>query len=500
MKRKIAAVLMADVAGFERALAEDEPTALSRLAANRAVIEGIVTRGGGRILPAIGEAVLADFNSAVEAVRAAVDVQETLRARNKPLGPAHRVDFRLGITIGEVMEHDHGAQVTDETLAGAAQLVSLAVPGGVCISRSVREAVASKLKLKFQDLTEEGEVPDPESGVRTAATYRVASERPALPARPPLSLAARLRAPAAFAGVALAAAVAVIVAIPRTDAPAPNEAPKAEPHVAAVAPPVTAQPQPAAIEPAATPAPAQEKHEFLVKPAPNSGRVEFLPAQPNGASPPSKDITLPGVPLSPSGPPAVAPDPASILTARRMLPQAWRDCHASDPRSAATACKTLIDSGIAKDEELAHVQIVYGKALRDTNQLDAALQAFNAAVAMKQDPVAYGLRGTVQYQKGDLERAIADYSEAIRLDSGNGEALNNRAWTYYRTGRAEQALADADAAVRLLAKEAYVWDTRAHIHAKLGNRDLAIRDFRTALKIDPASATSKEGLSALGVN
>jgi len=489
VKRKIAAVLMADVAGFDRALAEDEATALSRLAANRAVIEGIVTRGGGRNLPAVGEAVLADFNSAVEAVRAAVDVQETLRARNKPLGPDHRVDFRLGITIGEVIDHAQGGEVTQETLAGVAQLVSLAVPGGVCISRSVRESVASKLKLKFQDLTEEGEVPD----IQTAATYRVASERPALPARPPLSLAARLRAPAAYAGVALAAAVAVIVAIPRTDPPTPKETPQ----IAAVAPPVTAPaPQPTATAPAPTP----EKHEFLVKPAPNSGRVEFLPAQPNGASPPTKDITLPGEPLSPSGPPAAAPDPASILTARRMLPQAWRDCHASDTRSAVTACKTLIDSGIAKDEELAHVQVVYGKALRDTDQLDAALQAFNAAIAVKPLAVAYGLRGTVQYQKGDLERAIADYSEAIRLDADNGEALNNRAWTYYRTGRAQQALSDADAAVRLLAKEAYVWDTRAHIHAKLGNRDLAIRDFRTALKIDPASTTSKEGLTALGVN
>jgi class 3 adenylate cyclase/Tfp pilus assembly protein PilF len=492
VKRKIAAVLMADVAGFERALAEDEPTALSRLAANRAVIEGIVTRGGGRILPAIGEAVLADFNSAVEAVRAAVDVQETLRARNKPLGPDHRVDFRLGITIGEVMEDNNGGQVTEETLAAAAQLVSRAVPGGVCISRSVREAVASKLKLKFQDLTEEGDEPD----LQSQATYRVASERPATPARPPLSLAARFGALAAYAGIALAAVVAVIVAIPRSDPPAPAVAPKA----AAVAPPGTTQQRSAAIDPATTPAPAREKHDFIVKPAPNSGHVEFLPAHPGSPSPPKEGIKLPGVQLSPSAPSAGAPDPSSILTARRMLPQAWRDCHSSQPEPAAAACKALIDSGIAKDEELAHLQIVYGKALRDTNQLDAALQAFNAAVAAKQDPVAYGLRGTVQFQKGDLERAIADYSEAIRLDSGNGEALNNRAWTYYRTGRAAQALADADAAVRLLAKEAYVWDTRAHIHATLGNRDAAIRDFRMALKIDPASTTSKEGLTALGVN
>ena len=483
MKRKIAAVLMADVAGFDLALAEDEAAARSRLAANRTVIEGIVMRGGGRIVPAAGEAVVADFNSAVEAVRAAVDVQETLRARNKPLGPAQRVDFKLAITIGEVIDHAQGGEVTPETLAGAAQLVSLAVPGGVCISRSVQEAVSSKLKLKFQDVSEAGGDAD----LKSAATYRVASERPVPPAHAPSSAAGRLGASAAYAGLALAAIVAVIVAIPRTDTPAPKEVPQAT----GPAPSVPA-PQPAAT----APAPAPGTHGSLVKPAPNSGRVEFLPAQPGASA--NGDASLPLD--ANAAPQAPAPDPASILTARRMLPQAWRDCHSSQPASAVTACKTLIDSGIAKDEELAHVQVVYGKALRDTDQLDGALQAFNAAIAAKPQAVAYGLRGTVQYQKGDLEKAIADYSEAIRLDAGNGEALNNRAWTYYRTGRAAQALSDADAAVRLLAKEAYVWDTRAHIHAKLGNRDLAIRDFRAALKIDPTSTTSKDGLTALGVN
>lgn len=464
MKRRIAAVLMADVTGLDRALAEDAAGARARLAACRAVIEGLATRGGGRLLPTAGDAVLADFNSAVEAVRAAVDIQETLRARNKPLAPLQRLEFKLGIAIGELIDQGAaGEEVTAETLASVAHLLSLASPGGLCISRSVREAVASKLKLKFQDLSD---------GDDTPSTYRVASERQQAapsPAPVPASLVARMRNPAAYAGLAAAIVLAVYVAIPK-------EAPK---------PAVADAPRPGPASVAVSSAPAEQKRPGALMPAPNSGRVEFLPAHSQGGA------------QSPGG---AAPDPARVLTAQRMLPQAWRECHAPAPETAAAGCKMLIDSGIPRGDELAYVQTLLGKALRDTDNLDGALTAFNASIAASPTPAAFGLRGTVQYQKGDLENAIADYSEAIRRDARNGEALNNRAWTYYRTGRNELALADADAAVRLLAKESYVWDTRAHIHARLGNREAAIRDFRAALAIDPRSESSKAGLKGLGVN
>lgn len=480
MKRKMAAVLMADVAGLSRALAEDAEGTRTRVAAGQAVVEGVVRRSSGTMLAPVGEAVLAAFGSAVEAVRAVVEIQETLRGRNKALQPDQRLDFKLSITIGEVMEGDEGGEVSPEALAGAAHLLSLASTGGVCISQSVRESVAGKLKLRFQDLTA-----GTEADFDTPATYRVALERPVQPSQPSARTAAALWSkPLAALGVAAAAAVALIVAIPR-GAPTPSSPPVPAPAAQTTA--TLTQPPPAASSPPAETAPsppAAPKRQPLVTPAPNSGRVEFLPAQNQGASD--------------SG--AAPPDPALVLTARRMLPQAWRECSGGNPEAAIPACKTLIDSGIAQGEELAHVYLLMGKAQRDANKSDAALAAFNAAIATKSSAAAYGLRGTVYYQKGDLEKAIADYSEAIRLDAQNGEALNNRAWTYYRTGRQEKALADADSAVRLLAKEAYVWDTRAHIHAKLGNRDAAIRDFRAALAIDPSSQTSRQGLASLGVN
>lgn len=140
---------------------------------------------------------------------------------------------------------------------------------------------------------------------------------------------------------------------------------------------------------------------------------------------------------------------------------------------------------LVQGAELAELHLRQGKALRDRGDFDRALASMTTALSIAPTPTAYALRGTVQYKQQNWDAAIADYSEAIRRDARNGEALNNRAWTYYRLGRAREALPDADAAVRLLAKEAYAWDTRAHIHA--------------ALAIDPAYADSKAGMAKLGV-
>jgi class 3 adenylate cyclase/multidrug efflux pump subunit AcrA (membrane-fusion protein) len=150
LKRTIAAILAADVAGYSRLVAEDEEDALRRLGDHAAVFRGHVSAHGGRVFNTAGDAILAEFPSAVDALRAAIAIQEALRLRNADYAPARRVEFRMGITIGDVVERD--GDLLGDGVNIAARLEGLAEPGGICVSRSVHEAVANKVPAVFRDI------------------------------------------------------------------------------------------------------------------------------------------------------------------------------------------------------------------------------------------------------------------------------------------------------------------------------------------------------------
>lgn len=150
MKRKIAAIFAADIAGYSRLVAEDEEETLRRLASYRQVTDDFIARSGGRIFNTAGDAVLAEFPSAVEAVRCAIDIQESLRTRNMAYPPSRQMSFRIGITIGDVVERD--GDLLGDGVNIAARLEGLAEVGGICISRAVHEQVANKLSVQFADI------------------------------------------------------------------------------------------------------------------------------------------------------------------------------------------------------------------------------------------------------------------------------------------------------------------------------------------------------------
>jgi class 3 adenylate cyclase len=153
MKRKIAAIFAADIAGYSRLVAEDEEETLRRLASYRAVMDDFIARAGGRIFNTAGDAVLAEFSSAVEAVRCAIDIQESLRTRNMAYPASRQMNFRIGITVGDVVERD--GDLLGDGVNIAARLEGLAPVGGICISRTVHEQVANKLSVQFADIGEQ---------------------------------------------------------------------------------------------------------------------------------------------------------------------------------------------------------------------------------------------------------------------------------------------------------------------------------------------------------
>src|SRR5579862_2020165 len=153
MNRKIAAIFAADVAGYSKLVAEDEEETLRRLASYRAVMDDFIARAGGRIFNTAGDAVLAEFPSAVEAVRCAIDIQESLRTRNMAYPASRQMSFRIGITIGDVVERD--GDLLGDGVNIAARLEGIAPVGGICISRTVHEQVANKLSVHFADIGEQ---------------------------------------------------------------------------------------------------------------------------------------------------------------------------------------------------------------------------------------------------------------------------------------------------------------------------------------------------------
>jgi class 3 adenylate cyclase len=152
LERKLATILSADVAEFSRLMGEDEEQTLRTFRGHKEVFESLVGMHRGRIFNTAGDAILAEFSSAVEAVRCATDIQAALRTRNDQLPPSRQVRFRIGINLGDVMLH--GQDLLGDGVNVAARLQTAAEPGGICISGSVHDQISNKLSLTFQPLGE----------------------------------------------------------------------------------------------------------------------------------------------------------------------------------------------------------------------------------------------------------------------------------------------------------------------------------------------------------
>jgi adenylate cyclase len=250
MKRKIAAIFAADIAGYSRLVAEDEEETLRRLASYRQVTDDFIAKGGGRIFNTAGDAVLAEFPSAVEAVRCAIDIQESLRTRNMAYPPSRQMAFRIGITIGDVVERD--GDLLGDGVNIAARLEGLAEVGGICISRAVHEQVANKLSVQFADIgaQEVKNIPTPVHAYMVAMRREdgsYATPQVKKPAKPQASAQPNWMWPVAVTVVSLAAiGVSGFLYFTKLETSAPSKvaatsnSPNPVPSAAALAPPAAA--------------------------------------------------------------------------------------------------------------------------------------------------------------------------------------------------------------------------------------------------------------------
>jgi class 3 adenylate cyclase len=153
--RRLAAILAADVAGYSRLMGADEEGTHERLQAHfRELVNPTIGEHRGRIVKNTGDGFLAEFPSVVDAVRCAVEVQRGMAERNEGTPPATRIEFRVGINLGDVIVEEH--YIFGDGVNVAARLEALAEPGGICVSRMVRDNVRDKLDYAFDDMGERG--------------------------------------------------------------------------------------------------------------------------------------------------------------------------------------------------------------------------------------------------------------------------------------------------------------------------------------------------------
>ena len=153
VKRKLAAILSADVKGYSRLMGEDEKGTVRILNTYKEVMTGLIQHHHGRVVDAPGDNVLAEFGSVVDAVECAVEIQKELKKRNAELPVSRRMEFRIGINLGDVIEE--GEQILGDGVNIAARLESLSEAGGICISGTAFDQVENKLELGYEYLGEQ---------------------------------------------------------------------------------------------------------------------------------------------------------------------------------------------------------------------------------------------------------------------------------------------------------------------------------------------------------
>src|SRR5437667_6287794 len=144
-RRKLAAILAADVAGFSRLTGADEDRTLARLRSLRSdLIDPTIAVHNGRVVKRTGDGALIEFRSVVDAVRCAIEVQNAMIERNAGLPPERRIEFRIGIHLGDVVEESDGDLMGDSVNI-AARLESIASPGALCLSEDAYRLVKARL-------------------------------------------------------------------------------------------------------------------------------------------------------------------------------------------------------------------------------------------------------------------------------------------------------------------------------------------------------------------
>src|SRR5438105_2896204 len=153
MERRLSAILAADIAGYSSLMGADEARTVRDLKAHQAIVLPMIAQFAGRIIDTAGDGILAEFGSIVNAVECAVAIQETMGKRNADMEADRRMQYRIGINLGDVVYDE--TRIYGDGVNVAARLEGIARPGGICLSSKVYEDVRGKVQLAYEDMGEQ---------------------------------------------------------------------------------------------------------------------------------------------------------------------------------------------------------------------------------------------------------------------------------------------------------------------------------------------------------
>jgi adenylate cyclase len=244
--RRLTTIMDIDVVGFSAMSARDEEHALELLAARMSAAQALVKDHRGRVFKLTGDGLLAEFASPVEAVRAALEIQEAMRSANAPAGPNDQLVLRIGVNLGDVVES--GDDLMGDAVNVAARLESIARPGGICVAAAVYEQIEGKLTLGAEDMGEQHVKNIPRA--IHAYLLTIGNTRPAVP--PAANRSSHL--PIIVGGLAIVAIVGLSGAWLLHERSEPVRTQAQPPAVAATAEKPAPPPAPVASVPAQAPA------------------------------------------------------------------------------------------------------------------------------------------------------------------------------------------------------------------------------------------------------
>jgi class 3 adenylate cyclase/Tfp pilus assembly protein PilF len=432
IKRKLTVILSADVKGYSRLMGEDEEWTFRTLNTYKEVMRSLIQQYRGRVVDSPGDNVLAEFTSVVDAVQCGVEIQQVLRARNALLPESRRMEFRIGINLGDVIEE--GGSIYGDGVNIAARLEGLAEAGGICISGSAYEQIENKLPLRYKYLGEH-QVKNIAKPVRA---YRAQIEPEAATVKKAKPRQWQVATIGLVIGLVVVAAAIMIWEYYNSRAPQLEVASK----------------------------------EKITAP---------LPEKPLTAMPPSTGV-VPKEKKTPPSPekvskPAVLPAPKVEVTdelARSV------DIVRKDQEQSKTS------EEMKKKTEEALKEIEKLKKEMEKGEGEKVSQEKYAKTVDELDAVSWFKKGyALRYRDNNNQEAMKAFDKAIEIDPNFARAYAGRATIYNDWEQPQQALRESDQAIKLDPNLAWGFNTRGWAHIGLFNYNKAIEDLNKAIELDP---------------